>query len=285
MKARYINPFTDFGFKKIFGEEASKHLLKDFLNTLLPPASQITELTFHNPDKLGQEVSERSAIIDIYCQNEKGERFIVELQKAEQNYFQNRPHYYSSFPLQELAEKGVWNFNVQAVFCVGILDFVFRDYTSDAEKNKVQHTIHLKDHSDQEIAAKLTHIYLQMPNFRKTEEQLETQLDKWLYFIKNLEDFTEIPGILGEEEIFQQALHHAELAKFTPGEHGSYEHSVKVYRDLKNVVAYAYDQGVISGMEVTREKREILHKMKAKGLEISLISELTGLSEDEIRRS
>ena len=87
MKAKFINPFTDFGFKKIFGEEASKPLLMDFLNALLPPSSQIADLTFKNTEQLGISDADRKAIYDIYCENESGEKFIVELQKAKQNYF------------------------------------------------------------------------------------------------------------------------------------------------------------------------------------------------------
>ena len=82
MKAKYINPFTDFGFKKIFGEEASKPLLIDFLNALLPERGTITGLSFKNTEQLGQSEADRKAIYDIYSENEQGERFIVELQKA-----------------------------------------------------------------------------------------------------------------------------------------------------------------------------------------------------------
>ncbi|MET3047695.1 PD-(D/E)XK nuclease family transposase, partial [Flavobacterium covae] len=78
------------GFKKIFGEEASKNLLIDFLNALLPEYDQIKELSFKNTEQLGQTDLDRKAIYDIYCENEKGEKFIVELQKAKQNYFKER---------------------------------------------------------------------------------------------------------------------------------------------------------------------------------------------------
>ena len=119
MKAKYVNPFTDFGFKKIFGEEASKPLLIDFLNALLPQTSKIVDLNFKNTEHLGQTDADRKAIYDIYCENEKGEKFIVELQKAKQNYFKERTIYYSTFPIREQAEKGDWNYNLKAVYCVG----------------------------------------------------------------------------------------------------------------------------------------------------------------------
>ena len=125
MKARYVNPFTDFGFKKIFGEEASKPMLLDFLNSLLPQQKTITTLTFKNTEQIGQTDTDRKAIYDIYCENEHGEKFIVELQKAKQNYFKERTVYYSTFPIREQAEKGDWNYRLNAVYCIGILDFTF----------------------------------------------------------------------------------------------------------------------------------------------------------------
>ena len=145
MKAKYINPFTDFGFKKIFGEEASKPLLLDFLNALLPENDRIVSLSFKNNEQLGQTEFDRKAIYDIYCENEKGEKFIVELQKAKQNYFKERTIYYSTFPIQEQAERGEWNYNLKAVYCIGILDFTFDDYESEPEKSEVIHTIKLKN--------------------------------------------------------------------------------------------------------------------------------------------
>ena len=100
MNTKYINPFTDFGFKKIFGEEASKPLLIDFLNSLLPE-SKIVDLTLKDKERLGKSEGDRKAVYDIYCQNVDGERIIVELQKAKQKYFKDRTIYYSSFPIQE----------------------------------------------------------------------------------------------------------------------------------------------------------------------------------------
>ena len=81
MKAKYINPFTDFGFKKIFGEEASKPLLLDFLNALLPQQNNIIDLTFKSTEQIGQTDADRKEIYDIFCENENGEKFIVESQK------------------------------------------------------------------------------------------------------------------------------------------------------------------------------------------------------------
>jgi len=283
MKAKYINPFTDFGFKKIFGEEASKPLLIDFLNALLRLENRIVDLTFKNPEQLGFTSLDRKAIYDIYCENETGEKFIVELQKAKQNYFRERTIYYSTFPIREQAEKGDWNFNLKAVYCIGILDFTFDDYETEPEKSEVLHTIQLKNQNGKVFYDKLTYIYLEMPNFSKPEAELETRLDKWLYFIKHLEDFQTIPVIF-KDEVFTQAFNKAELANLNPAELDSYEYSLKIFRDNKNTFDYAkqtaYDEGKVDGERAG--KTEVAKALKLAGVAINIIVLSTGLTEDEI---
>jgi len=279
MKAKYINPFTDFGFKKIFGEEASKPLLIDFLNALLPQQNKIVDLSFKNTEQLGQSEADRKAIYDIYCENESGEKFIVELQKAKQNYFKERTIYYSTFPIREQAEKGEWNYNLKAVYCVGILDFTFDDYKNEPEKSDVVHTIKLKNQNGKTFYDKLTYIYLEMPNFNQAETELKTRLDKWLYFIKHLEDFQTIPSIF-IDTIFTQAFEKAELAKFDQSELDRYENSLKSYRDLKGVIDTAFDEGKIEGK--IEGKKEVAKSLKQNGISIDMIAVTTGLTKEEI---
>jgi predicted transposase/invertase (TIGR01784 family) len=275
MIAKYLNPFTDFGFKKIFGEEASKPLLLDFLNALLPNTEKIIDLTFKNNEQIGQTDLDRKAIYDIYCENEKGEKFIVELQKAKQNYFKERTIYYSTFPIREQAEKGEWNYNLKAVYCIGILDFTFDDYETEPEKSEVVHIIKLKNQNGKIFFDKLTFIYLEMPNFNSEENQLSTRLDKWLYFIKHLEDFQTIPTIFSDE-IFNKAFEKAEIAKFGQTDLVNYENSLKIYRDLKGVIDTAFGDGKLEG------KFEMAKVMKSEGEQLEKIIKYTGLSKDEI---
>jgi hypothetical protein len=279
MKAKYINPFTDFGFKKIFGEEASKILLIDFLNALLLQKNKIVDLSFKNTELLGQTDTDRKVIYDIYCENEIGEKFIVELQKAKQNYFKERTIYYSTFPIREQAEKGEWNYNLKSVYCIGILDFTFDDYEESPEKNEVVHTIKLKNQNGNIFYEKLTYIYIEMPNFKKAENELTTRLDKWLFFIKNLEDFQNMPAIFSDE-IFTKAFEKAELAKFSAVDLDNYETSLKIYRDLKGVIDTAFDEGKIEGK--LEKKVEIAKALKENGVPNHIIIKTTGLTEEEI---
>jgi len=150
IKDKYISPFTDFGFKKLFGTEMNKDILMEFLNALLKKdEGKIVDLTYLPLEQLGTIFDERKAIFDIYCENEKGEKFIVELQKAPQNYFKDRSVYYSTFPIQQQAKKGKWDFKLKAVYTIGILDFVFAEDRDDQEV--FHHEVKLVDQSTQKV--------------------------------------------------------------------------------------------------------------------------------------
>ena len=279
MKAKYVNPFTDFGFKKLFGEEASKPILIDFLSSLLPEAN-IVNLTFKDKEQQGKAKRDRKAVYDIYCENNKGEKIIVELQKAKQNYFKDRTVFYATFPIQEQAETGDWRFELKAVFCIGILDFQF-DETIPTGEGDVIHTVQLKDQHHQVFFDKLKFVYLEMPHFIKQEHELVTRLDKWLYFIKHLGSFQSIPKIF-KDEIFAKAFKKAEIANYTDQERTEYEHSLKIYRGLKNVIDTAYDDGLKKGR--VKERAELAKVMKVNGEPIDKIMKYTGLTKDELEQ-
>ena len=278
-KQKYINPFTDFGFKKIFGEEINKDLLLDFLNELLKEEQgQIKDLTYLKTEQLGSTDFDRRAIFDLYCENEKGEKFIVELQKSKQNFFKDRNVYYSTFPIRDQAKRNNWNFELQAVYTIAILDFVFDADKSEPEK--FRYDVKLSDIETNKISYdKLTFIYLEMPKFNKTIDELETRFDKWLYVFKNLDILDRIPDKL-REKIFEKLFETAEIARFNKEQIDSYEDSLKYYRELKNSLDTAREEGEIKGE--LKGKIEIATKALKKGITIKDISELTGLSEIDI---
>ncbi|MFV0555475.1 MAG: Rpn family recombination-promoting nuclease/putative transposase [Mangrovibacterium sp.] len=264
---KYVNLFTDFGFKKLFGEELSKERLKDFLNELLrSEQGEIVDLSYLNPEQLGGSSDERRAIFDIYCENEKGERFIVELQKVEQKYFKDRSVYYSTFPITEQAKRSKdWNFELQSVYTIGILDFEFKE--EPTPPGKYQSVVKLLDVVTKEVFFnKLTYIYLEMPKFTKTLDELETHFDKWLYVIRNLHRLDSIPDNL-REQVFTRLFEVAEIAKFDPEQREVYENSLKSYRDIKNSVDTAEERGLKKGLKKGRAegRKEGLKKGMEKG--------------------
>jgi predicted transposase/invertase (TIGR01784 family) len=237
---KYVNPFTDFGFKKLFGEEPNKDLLLDFLNSLLPD-QKITDLTYNRVDRLGVTEEHRKAIFDLYCENDKGERLIVELQKVKQKYFKDRSLYYSTFPIQEQAVRGSeWDFKLKAVYFIGILDFVFED--KDRDKTVVTEAKLMDTKKNEVFYDKLTFMYLQMPNFNKQETELQNHFEKWLFVLRYLSKLQDRPRAL-QEKIFEKLFAVAEIAKFKPEERMDYEESVKGYRDTKNSIDTAKEEG------------------------------------------
>ncbi len=288
---KYINPFTDYGFKKLFGEEINKELLIDFLNCILKE-EKVKDLQYLRSEQLGSHLLDRKAIFDLYCENEKGEKFIVEMQKSKQNFFKDRNVYYSSFPIQQQALRGDWNFELKAIYTIGILDFVF-----DENKNNEDYyhwEVKLMDVKTKKVFYdKLTYIYLEMPKFNKSLDALESKFDKWLYILKNLPLLHNYPQKL-QDKIFDKLFKMAEIAKFTPEDKDNYDESLKVYRDLKNVTDTAYDDGVKIGKKQGELKgkiegkdersKEIAKSLFQMDMPIDKISEITGLKKDELLR-
>lgn len=274
MMEKYINLFTDFGFKKIFGTEVNKDLLIDFLNVLLRDKEHIQTLTYLKNEHLGQTQEDRKAVFDLYCENEKGEKFIIELQKVPQDFFKDRSIYYSTFALQEQAVRGkTWHYELKGVYTIGILDFNFNDDT-----DKFQSYIKLLDMDTHKVFyEKLTFVYLEMPKFTKTEDELETHFDKWLYLIRNLHQLDQIPAKI-KEKIFARLFEQSEIAKYNEKERFAYQESKKHYLDLKNALDTSFREG--------RKEREIeiAVQMLQRNYSIDEIIHLTGLSKEEIEK-
>lgn len=274
---KYINPFTDYGFKRLFGEEPNKDLLIDFLNVLLKEEQgEIKDLTYLKGEQLGANEVDRKAIFDLYCENERGEKFIVELQKTKQNFFKDRTIYYSTFPIREQAKRADWNYELKAVYTIAILDFIFDE--DKHEPNKYRYDIKLSDIETKKVFYdKLTFIYLEMPKFNKTIDELETRFDKWLFVLRNLNKLDRVPDKL-REHIFEKLFETAEIAKFTSAQIQSYEDSLKYYRDLKNSLDTAKEEGIEEG------KIEVAKNAIAEGLSTDVIMKITGLTKEQIEK-
>ncbi len=290
IKERYVNPYTDFGFKKLFGTELNKDLLISFLNALFKDKLVITDLTYLNTEHLGEGIVDRKAVFDVYCQLADNSRIIVEMQKAEQEFFKDRSIYYSTYPIREQAPQGKWDYRLDDVYTVGILNFTFPEgeYPGDS----LIHEIKLKDVEDNHVFYdKLTFIYLEMPKFTKREDELETMFDKWLFALSNLSRLLERPKAL-QDRIFTRLFEQAEIARFTPKERNEYVASRKEYWDNYSIVDTAHKKGLAEGLTKGREEGqaegraeervEIARNLKEMGLHMADIMKATGLSAEEL---
>ena len=281
IEERYISLLTDFGFKRIFGTKPNKDLLINFLNSLFEGFQVIKDVKYLNSEHVGDVFAERKSIFDVYCENEKGEKFIVEMQNAYQKYFKDRSLFYSTFPIREQAPKGAdWNFKLDHVYTVAFLNF---DLSEEAfDKDDINHDVGLLDKKTHKVFNdKLSFKYVEIAKFDKTEDELVTLYDKWLYVLKNLSRLDERPAAL-KEKVFTKLFGEAEIAKFTPTELKEYEDSLKAYRDVKNSI----DTALEKGREEGREQRniEIAKKMLAAGMDIDTIINMTDLSKSEIEK-
>ena len=305
IRDKYIDPFTDFGFKHIFGTEENSKFLISFLNDLLELDDKIVNIVYRNLEKLGLSIMDRKAIFDVYCTDEKDNSFIVELQRSPQRYFKDRSIYYTSFPIQEQSKKGTWDYRLTKIYFVGILEFAFDDLRlkENREDEKYLSKVQLFDVEAKELFYdKLTYYYIEMPKFRKTEKELSSHLDYWLYYLNNLANTTKIPEILKKDELIQEAFEVAEFLALDKDEQFRYQQDLKARWDNKVCLDFAKETGMEKGiekgekigiekgekigMQKGEKKREIeiAKKSLAKGIDIETISLITDLTVDEIKK-
>lgn len=286
---RYVNPYTDFGFKMLFGTEMHKDLLISFVNSLFAGKEVIKDLSYLNTEHLGNSELDRRAVFDVYCENEQGEKILIEMQRGEQQFFKDRSLYYSTFPIREQGQKGEWNYQLKAVYVIGILNFTF----DDKDNNYFHHEVKLMDVSTKEVFYdKLTFVYLEMPKFNKREDELDGMFEKWLFVLRNLSRLMERPAAL-QERIFCRLFDAAEIAMFTKEQYDAYEDSLKVYRDWKNTIDMAENrgreegraEGLQQGLEQGRIEEKMLNarKMLSAGLPEELVVQITGLTAEDIK--
>ena len=276
---RYISLLTDFGFKRIFGTDPNKELLVNFLNSLFDGEEVIKDVKYLNSENVGDVYTERKAIFDVYCENEKGEKFIVEMQNAYQTYFKDRSLFYSTFPIREQAPKGSdWNFCLKKVYVVALLNYRMSDEAFDS--SDTIHTIALMDTKTNKVFnAKLMFKYVEVGRFDKTDDELISLSDKWMYVLKNLSRLDNRPSSL-REKIFTKLFDAAAIARFTPMELREYEDSLKAYRDIKNSLDTAKEEGRAEGR--AEGIAMVVKNMHAKGMDIDDIASITGLNKDEV---
>mgnify|MGYP002678351215 FL=1 len=289
IEERYISLLTDFGFKRIFGTKPNKDLLINFLNSLFDGFQVIKDVKYLNSEHVGDVFAERKAIFDVYCENEHGEKFIVEMQNAYQKYFKDRSLFYSTFPIREQAPKGAeWNFQLEHVYTVALLNFDLEEEAFD--KNDINHDVGLLDKKTFKVFNdKLSFKYVEIAKFNKTEEELDTLYDKWLYVLKNLSRLDKRPAAL-KEKVFTKLFEEAEIAKFTPTELKEYEDSLKAYRDVKNSIDTALEKGREEGMAegmakgMEKEKLSTARRLLSMGLSEEQVSTATELPLEVIQK-
>lgn len=238
---KYIDPLSDFGFKLLFGSEPNKEMLIDFLNELFKGKKVITNLVFNKNEQPGPQSDYRKSIFDLTCTGQDGEEFIIEVQRIHQLFFMDRAIYYTSTHIHNQGPKGKrnWDFKLKEVYLIGLMDFTFKGSAPET----YLHRIHLADEATGKVFYnKLGYTFIEIPKFVKTEKELETDLDKWLYVLKNMSTLEKIPVFLNKR-IFQKLFSIAEVAKLTKEEYMRYEKSRMAQWDEYAILKSVKEEG------------------------------------------
>ena len=278
---KFINPFTDVGFKRIFGQEINKDLLIDFLNALLEGERQVKDITFLDKEQLPVFEDDRKLIYDVYCTDENGEQFIVEMQNQSHLNFRSRTVYYLSQAIARQGEKGSrWMYDLKAVYGVFFLNFPM----PGTKAHKLRTDIVLSDRDTHELFSdKMRYIFIELPSFAKEEDECMNDFERWIYVLKNMDTLKRMP-FRARKSVFEKLEEVVTLSSLTRAEREKYDESLKTYRDRLAEMAFAQQEGREKGRAEGRaeEKLKNARSMKAAGISPELIAQITGLTPEAI---
>ena len=292
-KYQFINPFTDMGFKKIFGQEITKDLLIDFLNDLLIGEREITDIQFLDKEQLGVTEEDRSLIYDVYCETVTGEKIIVEMQNKSQPFFKDRALYYLSNAIARQGEKGTtWKYEVKAVYGVFFMNFHLEQGVETMRRdiilaNKETHKL---------FSDKMRFIFLELPSFKKEEEECDNDFERWIYVLKNMETLNRLP-FKAQKSVFKKLEQIVDIASMSKADRIKYDESIKKYRDTLAVMSGQWLEGKAEGLQEGEAKgllkgkaeglqegiAKVAKNMKAMKMSDKQIAAATGLSEEVIK--
>ena len=280
--AKFINPFTDIGFKRIFGQEFSKPLLLNFLNNLLVGEKEIVDITFLDKEQPAIYEEDRSLIYDVYCKTTDGEHIIVEMQNKEQPFFKKRSIYYVSEAISRQGERGAqWKYAIKAVYFVAFLNFKLDDIGT-----KFRTDACLMDMESKEVfSTDIRMIYLQLPYFDKTADECDNDFERWIYVLKNMEALNRMP-FAAKDSVFAKIAEIADISALSKEERMKYDEGIRKYRDTICVMDYNLEKGRKQGIEIGEKKKsyEVARNLLAMGYSKTIIMQATGLSKEEIEK-
>ena len=295
---KYINPFTDWGFKRLFGQEFSKDLLISFLNDLLVDEMHIRDVTFKDKEQLADSKDLRGCIFDIYCETDDGNHFIVEMQNRWVPFFVNRSIYYASKAIVGQRKKTIDQkpalYQLMPVYVVCLMNFMPKDNAV----SKFRTDVALYEKGSQDVFSDNLHfIYLSLPFFDKKAEECESDFDKWIYVLKHMEALERMP-FTAQKKIFKRLAELADSRCLSQEEQEKYDESLKAADDYYGVLMSYYmngiDEGVAKGEAKGFAKGEakgsyhksldIAKKMLLKGMDDDSIMELTGLTHEQLHQ-
>ena len=287
---RFINPKTDFAFKKIFGSPESKDILISFLNALIYKGeSMIKDLEILDPYQSPEIQGLKDSYLDVKAKLKDGTLVIIEMQVLNVESFGKRILYNASKAYSLQLESGESYWSLKPVIALTITDFIMfpetEKFISHFVYKEIEDNFIYKD-SDVDL------IYVELPKFNASLEQIITLTDKWIYFMKNAPKLELIPDNMSNIPELNKAFTVANRANLTKKELEDL-HNRELYiqdqqaamiKSKKEGRAEGRAQGIAEGIaEGREEKRKEIARQLLGILDEETISKTTGLSIEEIR--
>ena len=275
----YLSPKSDVAFKKLFGNIAHKNILISFLNSVLnrPEHLKIIDVSINDPANTPDRPGSKYSIVDLRCTDQNQNQYIVEMQVLDQKDYIARAQYYTAIALARQLNSGELYHQLVPVIFVGILDFELFNH-----KNYLSHKLILDSET---YAHELTHLefhFIELPKFTKTEAQLDNILDKWVYFLKNVEALEKVPAALKETE-FTDAFGVLARSNWSNKELLEYDQYLDIWRSETGRIEIALAKGLAEGLAEGEQRKAIeIAQQLLDILDITTIAQKTGLSIEKI---
>ena len=260
---RFLNPKTDFAFKKIFGSNESKDILISFINAELQftGSYEIVGLTIIDPYQAPKIKGMKDTYLDVKAQSRDGREFVIEMQVLNVAGFEKRILYNAAkaYSIQIASAQDYLVLN--PVIAITIADFVMFE-----DSKEVITTFRLleKEKFFEYKNSDLELVFIELPKFIKTENELANITDKWIYFLKNAGSLEFVPQTLAVEPPIKKAFEIANKANMTREELEDQEHREMFIQDQRGAITKAIDDGIKKGKEEGREEGELIGRINRK---------------------
>ena len=268
-KILYINPMTDFGFKKIFGDA---EIMKAFLNDLIQPESPIEKVTFLDKEMLPEKSDQRGVLYDLLCKTEDESEFLVEMQNAPQEKFSDRVVFYLSRSISQQGYRGKvrnrkWDYELRPVYGVFLLNFHL-----DKNNRRKLRTLHftVEEDNHQIFSDKLSAYIIELPCIKgMKEEDCETNIERWMYNLYNMKTSTKPLAFQDIMPVFKTVASQAEFNNMSEREQRRYLRLLDIYRTNLSALKYSRAEGRAEGLQegLQKGRAEGLQEGRAEGLQ------------------
>ena len=269
---KFVDPKNDLAFKKIFGDENKKEILISFLNSVLDFTNEktIVDVTLNNPYQLPDIKELKETILDIKATNKNGDKFIVEMQKKDLSNFAKRSLYYTSKAYVSQIDRGEEIINLKKVYYLSLIHINMFD-----NKNYISRHLIINQETTTQDLKDFEFTFIELLKFNTKLENLNTTIDKWVYFINNASNFDLMPKEFDNIKAFKQAFEIANKFTWNKKELEYYDSMDLKQADDKNALDTAEKKGA------NKERIEIAKNL-LDILDIETIALKTGLSIQEV---